>query len=58
MQCYDSLGSILKKCGDVIVLGNPSDPTLLLVHRDVNNVLYRDYKSTEPPLSVDDEKKR
>lgn len=55
---YKEIPSILKKCGDVIVLGNPSDPTLLLVHRDVNNALYRDYKSTEPPLSVDDEKKR
>ncbi|KAF4092091.1 hypothetical protein AMELA_G00016990 [Ameiurus melas] len=49
---------MLKKCGDVMVLGDPSDPTLILVHRDVHNVLYQDCKSTELPLIVHDEKKR
>ncbi|MCJ8749949.1 hypothetical protein PDJAM_G00193420 [Pangasius djambal] len=49
---------MLKQCGDVMVLGNPSDPTLILVHREVHNVLYQDCKSTELPLHVDDEKKR
>ncbi|KAB5517142.1 hypothetical protein PHYPO_G00186000 [Pangasianodon hypophthalmus] len=55
---YKEIPSMFKQCGDVMVLGDPSDPTLILVHREVHNVLYQDCKSTELPLHVDDEKNR
>ncbi|XP_060769920.1 uncharacterized protein LOC132881464 isoform X1 [Neoarius graeffei] len=51
---YKEIPSIFMKCGDVKVLGNQSDPNLILVHGEAHNVLY----CTEPPLQVDDEKKR
>ncbi|KAM9495813.1 uncharacterized protein Hap1MRO34_020909 [Clarias gariepinus] len=54
---YKEIPSKLKDCGDVIVLGNPFDPTLILVHREVHNDLYQDCKNRGLPPFVDDEKR-